>query len=60
METMLKFNRLKILSDDANIITAAIRNSESGLMEVSVSLSSLCILYSFDHKYLIFHKCVLF
>ena len=34
MEIMLKFNRLKTLSDDNKIICEAIKKSKSGLMEV--------------------------
>ncbi|XP_067687096.1 lupus La protein-like [Haliotis asinina] len=35
LETMLKFNRLKKLSDDCGVICAALRKSASGLMEVA-------------------------
>lgn len=35
MEIMLKFNRLKILSDDNKVICEAIKKSKSGLMEVN-------------------------
>ncbi|GAB1604810.1 lupus La protein-like [Argonauta hians] len=35
MEIMLKFNRLKTLSEDAQVICDAIKKSKSGLMEVN-------------------------
>ncbi|XP_046556002.1 lupus La protein-like isoform X2 [Haliotis rubra] len=35
LETMLKFNRLKKLSDDHGVICAALKKSASGLMEVA-------------------------
>ena len=34
METMIKFNRLKQMSEDVAVIAAAMRKSTSGLMEV--------------------------
>lgn len=41
METMLKFNRLKILSDDEKVICSAIKKSKSGLMEVSEDMTKI-------------------
>ncbi|XP_037096372.1 lupus La protein [Syngnathus acus] len=35
LETMLKFNRLKSLTSDANVIISALKKSPSGLLEVS-------------------------
>lgn len=36
LEVMLRFNRLKALTDDAAVIAAALRKSLSGLMEVRI------------------------
>jgi len=38
LEVMLRFNRLKALSDDEAVVAAALRKSTSGLMEVSHSV----------------------
>jgi len=41
METMLKFKRLIELSDDKDVITAAIKKSKAGLMEVNEDSSKI-------------------
>lgn len=41
METMLKFNRLKQITEDCEVIVAAIKKSTSGLMEVQNHLLSI-------------------
>lgn len=38
LETMVKFNRLKQLTTDFNIIAVALKKSQSGLVEVNLSI----------------------
>lgn len=47
LEVMLRFNRLKALSNDESVVAAALRKSMSGLMEVRM----LCVLKFVMHSH---------